>query len=137
MIRVAALLKKDLARSRLYGPRASLSEEEKREDMADTITVSELPKPSGMSQGHPQSYEITVEPAVPGGSLPQLPFLHKEDGITTEDGTSYWITSARQVPVKGFGTTRWKWVYRATRDTSNDPDPWDDEGPFGVSRFGR
>lgn len=89
--------------------------------MADNITVVELEKPSGMSRGWPQPYEITVQPGVPGGSLPELPFLHKEDGITVEDGTLYWITSAKQVPVKGFSTLRWKWVYRATRDTSNDP----------------
>jgi len=70
--------------------------------------------------------------------MPQLPFLHKGDGITVEDGTSYWITSARQVPMEGIPALRWKWVYRATRDTSNDPEPWDDDGsPFGTSRFGR
>lgn len=105
--------------------------------MADTITVVELAKPSGISQGNPQSYEITVEAAAPGGSMPQLPFLHQGDGLTVEDGTGYWITSARQVPAKGVSTLRWKWVYRATRDTSNDPEPWDEDDSFGVSRFGR
>lgn len=104
--------------------------------MADTITVVELPKPSGISRGDAQPYEITVEPAVPGNSMPQLPFLHKGDGITTEDGTSYWVTVARQVPVKGAFKSRWKWVYKVTRDTSNDPEPWDDDMPLD-SQFGR
>lgn len=137
MIRVAALLQQDPDAAEGYGPRVLLSEEEKRGDMADTIKVVELAKPSGISRGDAQPYEITVEPAIPGGSIPQLPFLHKGDGITVEDGTSYWITSAQQVPVKAVGTLRWKWVYRATRDTSNDPEPWDDGDPFAVSRFER
>lgn len=134
MIRVAALLQQDPDAAEGYGPRVLLPEEEKRGDMADTITVVKLAKPSGISRSDVQSYEITVEPAVPGGSMPQLPFLHKGDGITVEDGTSYWVTSAQQVPVKGVGMLRWKWVYRATRDISNDPKPWDDGYPFRVER---
>jgi hypothetical protein len=97
--------------------------------MADKITVVELPKPGGMSRDWPQPYEITVKPGYPGGSLPALPFLHKEDGITVEDGTTYWITSARQASEKGTSGIRWFWVYKATRDTSNDP-VTGDEWPF-------
>lgn len=97
--------------------------------MADKIKVVELKKPGGMSDW-PQPYEITVSPGYPGGSLPALPFLHKGDGITVEDGTTYWVSLARQVPEDASGV-RWMWVYKATRDTSNDPvdgDGWPFEG---------
>lgn len=91
--------------------------------MADTITVTELGKPSGISDGWPQPYEIAVTP-VQGRLIPELPFLHKEDGIVTEDGTGYWITQAKQVPIKTTGGTVWSWVYRATRDASDDGESW-------------
>lgn len=97
--------------------------------MADSITVVKLDKPSGMSSDWPQPYEITVNPGYPGGSLPALPFLHKGDGITVEDGTTYWVTRAKQVPKNSSGA-RWSWVYEATRDTSNDPVTGSD-WPFG------
>lgn len=106
----------------------------------DDITVVELPKESGMRSNWPQEYQITVKPFEGGGYvLPDLPFLHEGDGITVPDGDSYWVKSARQVPVKvggDSGHTCWTWVYRATRDTSNDPEPWDEVGILD-SRLGR
>lgn len=89
----------------------------------DTISVVELEKPSGMQRGWPQPYEISVIPQ-PGSTVPALPFLHKGDGITLADGTGYWIESARQVLVEHAGGTLVHWVYRATRDTSNDEESW-------------
>jgi hypothetical protein len=107
-------------------PQSFIGKKKKRGKMADSITVVELAKPSGVSQDWPQPYEITVTPGIPGGSVPVLPFMHKDDGITVEDGTTYWISRAKQVPLKGFSGPRWSWVYEATRDTSNDSEgrPW-------------
>lgn len=105
--------------------------------MADVITVAQLDKPSGVDSTWPQLYEISVTPES-GRPVPKLPFLHKGDGISLEDGTGYWVDSARQVAVKTTHGTQWAWIYHVTRDASNDLKPWDtDEGPFGVSRFGR
>jgi hypothetical protein len=102
--------------------------------MTDAITVNELPKVNGMGRSQPQPYEIVVAP-VNWARMPELPFLHKQDGLTLEDGTTYWIESARQVPVKTNGDIQWNWIYRVTRDTSGEPNPWDAE--LGVSDFGR
>lgn len=92
----------------------------------DSITVTELPKPGGMMRNWPQPYEITVTPA-PGDYMPELPFLHKEDGITLEDGTAYLIAVARQVAVKTTSGTQWHWIYQATKEKSNDDElgDWD------------
>jgi hypothetical protein len=89
--------------------------------MADFIRVVELERPNG----RPQPYEVAVI-ASTGRSMPDLPFLHGGDGITVEDGTAYIVESARQVAVRMTGGTQWSWVYRATRDTSNEPKgrPW-------------
>lgn len=100
----------------------------------DEINVTELPKRSGMGSADPQKYRIAVAPAAPGQVLPDLPFLHKGDGFTTLEGQTYWVESAKQVPVKK-GYVYWTWVYTVTRDTSDDPEPWDD-APFD-SQFGR
>jgi hypothetical protein len=106
----------------------------------DDINITKLPAPSGMSRNWPQPYEIVIKPNG-GYVLPDLPFLHKGDGITVPGGDSYWVENARQVPVQvggDTGHTVWSWVYRVTRDTSNDPDPWDEDNPtFGTSQFGR
>ncbi|AXH66354.1 hypothetical protein SEA_SATIS_205 [Streptomyces phage Satis] len=102
----------------------------------DDIAVLELPKQGGMTCDWPQQYQITVTPAAPGQVLPDLPFLHKGDGITALNGETYWVESAKQVPVEK-GYAYWTWVYTATRDTSNDPEPWDDGAPFGTSQFER
>ncbi|WGV35897.1 hypothetical protein SEA_FRANKENWEENIE_222 [Streptomyces phage Frankenweenie] len=100
----------------------------------DEITVIELPKRTGMSSGWPQQYRIMITPSAPGQTVPSLPFLHKGDGFTTLEGQTYWVESAKQVPVQK-GYVYWTWVYTATRDTSDDPEPWDDT-PFD-SQFGR
>jgi hypothetical protein len=102
----------------------------------DEINVTELPKRTGMSSGWPQQYRITVAPAVPGQVLPDLPFLHKGDGITMLGGRTYWVENARQVPVQK-GYIYWTWVYTATRDTSDDPAPWDEDDAPLDSKFGR
>lgn len=105
----------------------------------DDIGVVLLPAPSGISRGSAQEYEITVAPREESGqAFPILPFLHKGDGITVPGADSYWVQSARQVPTieRGY-VTGWTWVYRVTRDTSNDPEPWDDGAPFGTSQFER
>lgn len=103
----------------------------------DEINVLELPKQTGMSVGWPQQYRITVSPSGARQTKPELPFLHKGDGITVPSGETYWVENAKQVPVTK-GATYWTWVYVVTRDTSDDPEPWDEErSPFGASRFGR
>lgn len=120
------------------GPRVLVSERKKKVDHGiDEINVIELPKSSGISSDWPQRYQITVAPAALGQVLPDLPFLHKGDGITLLDGRTYWVESARQVPVKE-GHVYWTWVYTATRDTSDDPTPWDEDDDMSLdSKFGR
>lgn len=104
----------------------------------DEITVIELPKRTGMSSGWPQQYQITVTPTARGRALPELPFLHKGDGITVPDGQTYWVESAKQAPTVKKEHVYWTWVYVVTRDTSDDPEPWGEErSPFGASQFGR
>lgn len=105
----------------------------------DDIQVVTLSKQGGMSSDWPQQYEITVTPhRTVGGALPELPFLHKGDGITIpRTGETYWVERGRQVPEEVLTGIRWSWVYEATRDTSGDPEPWDDEPMSLDSKFGR
>lgn len=100
----------------------------------DQVTVVKMPPPGGIGSSWPQSYEITVKPGE--SAVPELPFLHKGDGITVTDGTTYWIQGARQVATRtGWGSS-WSWVYTAHRQ-EEEGDSLDDDYPFGASKFGR
>lgn len=102
----------------------------------DSIDVVRLPEPSGMSEGWPQKYEISVVPER-GTAKPMLPFLHKEDGFALEDGTRYWVESATQRLVKTETGTVVHWIYTVTKDRSGEDQSDEGYGLFGASRFGR
>lgn len=94
----------------------------------DSITVADLPKPGGMTRNWPQPYEITVVPPREV-RMPELPFLHKGDEITLENGTTYLIAGARQVAVKTplLSGSQWRWVYQATKQKPDNDElgDWD------------
>lgn len=106
-------------------------------DEITVIGVIEMPKRTGMASDRSPQYQIRVAPVARGRVMPELPFLHKGDGITAPDGRTYWVETAKQVPAVKKEHVQWTWVYTVTRDTSDDPAPWDeDRNPFGTN-FGR